>query len=64
MPKKKKNEKPEVHPDLKGLDIKINEFGEIETDFDLNKLNEFLDENVDDKKFKDLDEIKRKSTDE
>ncbi len=51
MPKKKPLKgKPEVHEDLKGFDIKINEFGEIKTNFEIDKLNGFLDENVDDKK--------------
>ncbi len=51
MPKKKpKSGKPEVHKDLEGFDIKINAFGEIESNFDVNKLNDFLDENVEDKK--------------
>jgi len=50
MPKKKNNKKPEVHKDLEGFDIKINEFGEIETNVKVEQLNEFLDENVPDKK--------------
>ena len=51
MPKKKpKKGKPEVHDELKGFDIKINEFGEIVSSFNVDKINEFLDENVDDKK--------------
>lgn len=51
MPKKKPLKgKPEVHDDLKGFDIKINEFGEIKTNFEIDKLNDFLDENVEDKK--------------
>lgn len=53
MPKKKpKKGKPEVHEDLKGFDIKINEFGEIITNFEVDKVNEFLNENVDDKKLR------------
>lgn len=51
--KKLKNEKPEVHKDLEGLDIRINEFGEIVTNYQIEKINEFLDENVEDKKLKD-----------
>ena len=51
MPKKKpKQGNPEVHDDLKGFDIKINEFGEIISNVGVEKLNEFLDENVQDKK--------------
>lgn len=51
MPKKKpKKGKPEVHDELKGFDIKIDEFGEIVSNFKVDKLNTFLDENVEDKK--------------
>ena len=57
MPKKKPQKgKPEVHDDLKGFDIKINEFGEIISNVKVDKLNEFLDENVEDKKLLDRDE--------
>ncbi len=52
--KKDNNKKPEVHEELKGFDIKINEFGEIVSSFDVDKINTFLDENVEDKKLKDL----------
>lgn len=51
MPKKmKKKGKPNVHNELKGFDIKINEFGEMQSSFDIDKLNEFLNDNVEDKK--------------
>lgn len=51
MPKKKPNTgKPEVHKDLEGLDIKINEFGEIITNYKVDTINEFLNDNVEDKK--------------
>ncbi|MCB0640900.1 MAG: hypothetical protein KDC44_04635 [Phaeodactylibacter sp.] len=51
MPKKKpKKGEPEVHNDLKGFDIKINEFGEIVSNLEVDKLNSFLNENVEDKK--------------
>ena len=60
MPKKKpKKGKPEVHEDLEGFDIKINEFGEIVSSFDVDKLNEFLNENLADKKFKEKGETKK-----
>lgn len=53
MAKKKTNiGKPDVHKDLEGLDIKINEFGEIITNFKVDTINEFLNENVDDKKLR------------
>ena len=60
MPKKKpKKGKPEMHKDLEGFDIKINEFGEIVSSLEVDKLNDFLNENLEDKKFK-----KEKSLDE
>ncbi|MCB9226577.1 MAG: hypothetical protein R2836_05910 [Chitinophagales bacterium] len=60
MPKKKPIKgKPEVHKDLKGLDFKINTFGEIKSSMDLDKLNNFLNENVDDKKLNE-EQIKNK----
>ena len=56
MAKKKTNsEKPEVHKDLEGLDIRINEFGEIVTNYKIDKINEFLNENLEDKKLKETD---------
>ena len=59
--KKDKADKPNVHEELKGFDIKVNEFGEIVTNYNIDKLNEFLDENVEDKK---LAEKKDKENDE
>ncbi|MEM1220333.1 MAG: hypothetical protein AAGH79_15535 [Bacteroidota bacterium] len=57
MPKKKpKDGDAEVHKDLKGFDIKINEFGQITTNFDVEKINDFLDDNVEDKKLSDRKE--------
>lgn len=53
MPKKKTtNGKPDVHSDLKGFNITINEFGEIITSLEVDQLNTFLDVNVIDKKLK------------
>lgn len=51
MPKKmKKQGKPNVHDELKGFDIKINEFGEMQSNLSIDKLNKFLNNNVEDKK--------------
>jgi hypothetical protein len=50
MKKKKKQEIAETHPDLKGLDIRVNEFGEIISNISVEKLNDFLNKNVVDKK--------------
>jgi len=48
--------KPRVHKDLQGLDITIDQFGEIKANMDIEKLNDFLDKNVDDKKLAERDE--------
>ena len=56
MAKDKKEEKPRVHKDLDGFDIKINSFGEIQMNYDVDKLNQFLNKNVDDKKLREQDE--------
>lgn len=58
MPKKKKisgppsKDKTEFHEDLKGFDLKINPFGQMESNFSIDKLNDFLDHRVEDKKLK------------
>lgn len=56
MAKKKpnpdENEKPRVHKELEGFDIQINSFGEITTSFDIDKINQFLNKTVDDKKLR------------
>ena len=51
-----------MHKDLQGLDITIDQFGEIKANMNIEKLNEFLDKNVDDKKLaerEDYDELKK-----
>lgn len=47
-------EKPKVHKDLDGFDIKINSFGEIQMSYEIDKINDFLNKQVDDKKLKHL----------
>ena len=54
--------KPKVHKDLQGLDIIIDQFGEIKANMNIEKLNEFLDKNVDDKKLaerEDYEDLKK-----
>lgn len=61
--KPKKEETPKVHKDLEGFKMNIDSFGEISSTFSIDKLNEFLNKNVEDKKLKDredIDEIKDK----
>jgi hypothetical protein len=52
--KEKKRDKPRVNKELEGFDIEIDAFGEIKTNYDINKINEFLNREVDDKKLKHL----------
>ena len=41
---------PKVHTELKGFNLKVNEFGEIVTSLNVDKINDFLNRNVEDKK--------------
>jgi hypothetical protein len=63
----KKNQKvkpkPRVHKDLDGLEVQIDAFGGINSNMNIEKINEFLNKNVDDKKLEereDYQEIKTK----
>lgn len=49
----KRKDKAQVHKDLDGLEINVNEFGEIKINKSNEELNTFLDKNVEDKKLKD-----------
>lgn len=53
----KKKARPKVNPDLEGFDIKIDSFGEISSTYDIDKINEFLNRQVDDKKLRDRDDL-------
>jgi len=53
--KSMEKKKPDVSQELEGLDISINTLGEIQSTYDVDKLNEFLDTHVDDKKLHNLD---------
>ena len=56
MPRKKPLKgKPKVNPELDGMDMEINEFGEIVSNYDLDKVYDFLNKNVDDKKLEGMD---------
>ena len=55
--------KPRVHKDLDGLEVSIDTFGEISSNMNIERINEFLNKNVDDKKLaerEDYDELKIK----
>jgi len=49
-PKKKKRA---VHKDLEGFDINVNPFGELESTLDIDKINDFLNKNLDDRRVPD-----------
>lgn len=57
---KKNKPKPKVHKDLQGFDISIDTFGEIKSNMNIEKINEFLNENVDDKKLAERDDYDEK----
>lgn len=51
-----KKRKPKVHKDLDGFEVSINQFGELNSNMDIEKINEFLNKNVDDKKLAERDD--------
>ena len=53
----KKNKKSKVHKDLEGFELKVDAFGEIKSNLEIDKLNKFLNKNIDDKKLKDREDI-------
>lgn len=63
-PKKTKTDvKPRVHDELKGFEVTIDQFGELRSNMNIEKINEFLNQNVDDKKLaerEDYDDMKKK----
>lgn len=58
--KTSKKRKPRVHTQLDGFEVSVDQFGELQSNMPIEKLNKFLDENVDDKKLDDRDEFKEK----
>ncbi len=57
MTRKKENDKPKVHKDLDGFEMEINSFGELTSNIDIEKINKFLNKEVEDKKLKDRDDL-------
>ena len=58
----KKQPKPRVHRELDGFEVSIDQFGELKSNMQIEKLNEFLNKNVDDKKLaerEDYDDLKK-----
>jgi hypothetical protein len=54
--KSTKQAKPRVHEELRGFEVSIDSFGELRSNLPIEKLNKFLDENVDDKKLAERDD--------
>lgn len=55
--------KPRVHSELTGFEVSIDQFGELKSNMNIEKINEFLNQNVDDKKLAerdDYDDLKEK----
>ena len=57
MAKKKSQDKPKVAKELDGLELNIDSFGEIHKTLPIDKINEFLNKKVDDKKLRDRDDL-------
>lgn len=55
-PKKSLPKKPRVHKDLEGFEMSVDQFGEIRSNMNIEKINAFLDRNVDDKKLAERDD--------
>lgn len=59
--KKKKDQakltKPKVNPELDGFNIEIDSFGEIKSTFEIDKINQFLNKNLEDKKLKGREDL-------
>ncbi len=57
MSRKKKTKQAKVNPELDGLEVGVNNFGEITSTIDVDKINQFLNKNVEDKKLKDREDV-------
>jgi hypothetical protein len=56
---KSKKSKPKVNPKLEGFEIQIDSLGEIRSSFEIDKINQFLDKEVEDKKLVDRKDLKK-----
>ena len=57
--KSSEKSKAQVSPELEGFVIHIDSFGEIKTNFEVDRINEFLNNTVDDKKLRDRNDLKK-----
>jgi len=59
-PLTKEGPKAKVHQELQGFEVTINEFGEIRANMKVEKINEFLNKNVEDKKLIEKEEVENR----
>lgn len=52
----KKKGKAKVHKDLDGLNVNVDSMGELSSNLDIDKINKFLDKNLEDKKLNNEEE--------
>ena len=55
MKNKQQSQKARVHSDLGDFKLSISEFGEISGNLDIDKINAFLNKNLDDRKLEERD---------
>ena len=48
--KKEGTKKAKINPKLEGFEVHVNKFGEVKNSLDIDKINAFLDEELEDKK--------------
>lgn len=53
----RKQGKPRVHKELDGFEVSIGQFGELQSNMKIEKINDFLNKNVDDKKLLEREEL-------
>ena len=58
------DKKPKVNKELEGFDVKIDSFGQLKSSLEIDKINKFLNQNVDDKKLRDRDDLADLQADE
>ncbi len=51
-----KKDQPKVNPELEGLNINIDSFGEIKSTYNIDDINNFLNQNVEDKKLEERED--------
>ena len=61
---KRKPDIHKVHKEIKGFDIKVNKFGELKSNINIDEINAFLNKHIQDKRVKEEPELKSLSTEE